>query len=1280
MTLNSSTPVVYSDDKRDSRAFVSQQVTSITRVVKRVVNLNGKEHIIEEVVDEPDMNTSQTVLRTLPKSEDIAYSGKVHKIVRRYVDADGNEKFVEEEVGDLDGGAVLSRLANTIPSYLRKVPGDDGTNQDGIEGRHRDATVSYVITEETVPSDVTGGKVKRRKVEKIVKSEDGQETIEVHEDAPVPLSQDSSSPQWLRRVTRIEVGQDGRQQITEEIEESSVTNEKDAGPAASGNTRKTIYRIISPDGKEHVTEKTVEDPQLGTVIGTLVTPVSIRKLKGQENVDLLTSTQNFIDCERIAQRVSPKSSASTPDATTTFVTRIVRVIRKVIQPNGTEVVSEDIYEEPVEIPKGERVEKCRRDKVITIVVDPSGKEHITELYIDEPETPLMISSTSSPDALSADYPKKKTSIATSPLSPEPLEVGLYGPLKTVEVSLSLQEKSGQIGPAPQIQSSVKLERSLGRPPLELTKQWSTVDIPSTEYSELVVPAAEIESLKDELSISSSLVESTDIAVPDDSVSSVDTPRPTEDILRNEETSAMSELDSITRSLEHGYEPDDISTLDEIPSLGEMPRKGKKKTKKRQKLPVHWSDSETNVPRSSYDSPSVSVSDVGPKVAMKTASENQVTSPVSSAHTIPSSPDDLVRIVEENIVTRPSSETGSIVSGQVSTIVPIYERIPTREDSVQTTPDPVRNVDEVVTRSRQPTQEESIQTSPNKLEDNHEESTQTVSPEVPVLLSAHVQTIRQETRDDSIQTLSPVPSVSKPMTTDLSMQTDSAKLSEQSMQTSKPSSPEEMRAQSGDASVQTPRTCTDNQSVQAKDAQPSSDCSVQTFIPTNEMCQQTSPPDKPERNVVVSSTAIQTSPIPISSDNERSSSSSSDQPLEVTVKTSFTFGQEGTRAHDTTTNLPAVHTKISFGPDGNAFTNVDCNVDVDAKTITKKFIEAERPAQNEEQTCRLPEPNNAEASSLTIASDRLGDKLRRLKAGTHHSTRGPNVLYLASLQVNSPINPHDEEKNVTKLKNQLKSVLLTGNYQQVQGLTVEIIEHITSWIEAIEYRTMVLRENHIKEGPDSNRIQELTELRAMAQRAQCGVQDLESSVKPYNDNEIFSPCLKSLLEQAVVVENLVTETVKQQEEDFARWEEFSNAVCLISTMVEDTRAKLDDLQSSVMPSKEQANAIDQIEIANRAHMLKVSYLLNNAHGLLRDFPGHELPNEIYSIQDNVRHITRDISESRERLEQRISLAAEYEATLKELEQITDVAEALVSAPIAVKDLQHLQDEVGKSSMF
>lgn len=82
-------------------------------------------------------------------------------------------------------------------------------------------------------------------------------------------------------------------------------------------------------------------------------------------------------------------------------------------------------------------------------------------------------------------------------------------------------------------------------------------------------------------------------------------------------------------------------------------------------------------------------------------------------------------------------------------------------------------------------------------------------------------------------------------------------------------------------------------------------------------------------------------------------------------------------------------------------------------------------------------------------------------------------------------------------------------------------------------------------------------------------------------------------------------------------------------------------------------------------------MNVAHDLLRDYPAREIPSELYSTDIRIHSNFQSVASERDKLLQLMSLADEYEQTLKEFAQITDVAEDLVDSPISVISLHHLQ---------
>ena len=98
------------------------------------------------------------------------------------------------------------------------------------------------------------------------------------------------------------------------------------------------------------------------------------------------------------------------------------------------------------------------------------------------------------------------------------------------------------------------------------------------------------------------------------------------------------------------------------------------------------------------------------------------------------------------------------------------------------------------------------------------------------------------------------------------------------------------------------------------------------------------------------------------------------------------------------------------------------------------------------------------------------------------------------------------------------------------------------------------------------------------------------------------------------------------------------------------------------------------------MWKTSKVLIAARKLLKDYPGKKIPEDAFTAHETTRIIEHNINIERERLLQLESLAEEYEHTLQEFVQITDIAEELLESPISAISLEHLQEEMQKHRKF
>lgn len=98
------------------------------------------------------------------------------------------------------------------------------------------------------------------------------------------------------------------------------------------------------------------------------------------------------------------------------------------------------------------------------------------------------------------------------------------------------------------------------------------------------------------------------------------------------------------------------------------------------------------------------------------------------------------------------------------------------------------------------------------------------------------------------------------------------------------------------------------------------------------------------------------------------------------------------------------------------------------------------------------------------------------------------------------------------------------------------------------------------------------------------------------------------------------------------------------------------------------------------MMNTTKLLTISHELLCDYPEEHIPEETYAAHEKTKVISHRICIERERLLQLQALVEEYERTLREFAQITEIAQSLLESPISVMSLEHLQEEMQKHRKF
>ncbi|KAJ8895768.1 hypothetical protein PR048_001106 [Dryococelus australis] len=298
----------------------------------------------------------------------------------------------------------------------------------------------------------------------------------------------------------------------------------------------------------------------------------------------------------------------------------------------------------------------------------------------------------------------------------------------------------------------------------------------------------------------------------------------------------------------------------------------------------------------------------------------------------------------------------------------------------------------------------------------------------------------------------------------------------------------------------------------------------------------------------------------------------------------------------------------------------------------------------------------------------------------------SVLYVASIQDNTDERPAEQrtselQTNLAVLQNAVEK----RDVVVVKRTIITTVETITTWLETIEYR-VYLKQQQTKSVPMVDHAKDFGLLKQEMDCIEEGVNALGSMLNSAeeicneDDKMTMKEYLSSLHKHVKAIEEVTQENEEQTAKDLKRWEEFLNGVNNISVLVEELKQRLEEVLESESSAHCKFQELDKIEASNRGHKVKISLLLATARGLMNDFPGHEVPPEIYCAHEMTHSIDHTIGLERERLLQFLSLADEYVQTLNEFAQIIDVADALVESTILVVSLEHLQEEMQKHRKF
>ncbi|CAG4949521.1 unnamed protein product [Colias eurytheme] len=254
--------------------------------------------------------------------------------------------------------------------------------------------------------------------------------------------------------------------------------------------------------------------------------------------------------------------------------------------------------------------------------------------------------------------------------------------------------------------------------------------------------------------------------------------------------------------------------------------------------------------------------------------------------------------------------------------------------------------------------------------------------------------------------------------------------------------------------------------------------------------------------------------------------------------------------------------------------------------------------------------------------------------------------------------------------EVKNAIENKDPNKVEKNVIVIIETISIWLEEIQYKIHGAISSGSKVIDEAQRVKDLEQ----------HVQHLKEIIYVTEVHEEIVTLIETLTRQMNAVSHLSNESmtkVKQSEEE---WLKFLEDVELLTQSVGRMKTKLEELIVLEMPTTQKLDGLDQMETDNVDNLNNVRKMFKTYRTLLETHPKIECPSELYRCDEDTKHIENTINIERDRLLQLTSLAEEYEQTLQDFGQITDVAEALLDGKIIVSNLDHLHEEIQKHRKF
>ena len=196
---------------------------------------------------------------------------------------------------------------------------------------------------------------------------------------------------------------------------------------------------------------------------------------------------------------------------------------------------------------------------------------------------------------------------------------------------------------------------------------------------------------------------------------------------------------------------------------------------------------------------------------------------------------------------------------------------------------------------------------------------------------------------------------------------------------------------------------------------------------------------------------------------------------------------------------------------------------------------------------------------------------------------------------------------------------------IEQTIITIVESVSDWLDRVEYKISTVK--RIK--TINQRKQELKNIKEEIEVIEETVDELvevtELAVEVLNDESkvTITSCVQFLTENVKIVKLQRQQSEDELSDSEEKWDEYLAGVNTVGGLIQDLRSEVERVKNKDDVLEEKIDTLEGLEILNKGHLNKVTYLFATGNGLTANLPENKIPDEVMTLFQNVRKIENHI---------------------------------------------------------